>query len=244
MSKEQLRVLIVEDEFITIEAISSILEEMNCIISGDAMSAEEAIEVLEKGETDLAILDINIKGDKDGIWIGNKIKHNYKIPFIFLTAFGDDKTIMRAVETGPYGYLVKPFSKADVYSAIEIAMNTHTKLNKEDETKETRRSENEAIFIRDDYNFVKIQVKDILFVKSDKNYLEVHLPNKTHLVRGKLSDFIENLPTADFMKVHRSYAINISKIDVLGGGFIKLGEQEIPLGGDYKTELLKRIKTF
>ena len=62
---KDLRVLIVEDEFITIEAISSILKEMNCKIAGDAMSAEEAIAILDKGETDIAILDINIKGSKD-----------------------------------------------------------------------------------------------------------------------------------------------------------------------------------
>ena len=238
----ELRVMIVEDEFITIEAISAILEEMNCKISGDAMSAEEAIAILDKGETDLAILDINIKGSKDGIWIGDKIKHNYKIPFIYLTAFGDDKTIMRAVETGPYGYLVKPFSKVDVYSAIEVAINTHAKMS-QDESKEESLS-NDTIFIRDDYMFVKLQVKDILFVKSDKNYLEIHLKDKKHIVRGKLGDFLENLPSNQFMKVHRSHVVNIQKIDGFGGNFLKISDTEIPMSGDYKTELQQRVKTF
>ncbi len=237
----ELRVLIVEDEFITIEAISGILEEMNCKISGDAMSAEEAIAILDKGETDLAILDINIKGSNDGIWIGEKIKNNYKIPFIYLTAFGDDKTVMKAVDTGPYGYLVKPFSKVDVYSAIEVAINTHAKISKANAEED---GSNDSIFIRDDYMFVKLQVADILYIKSDKNYLDIYLKDKKHIVRGKLGDFLDNLPQKDFMKVHRSHVVNINKIDGFGGGFLKLGDIEIPMGSDYKAELQRRVKTF
>lgn len=240
--KEELRVLIVEDEFITIEAISSILKEMNCKISGDAMSAEEAITILDKGETDLVILDINIKGTKDGIWIGEKIKNNYDIPFIYLTAFGDDHTVKRAIETGPYGYLVKPFSKIDVYTAIEIAINNHLRIKSQNAKSEEANSD--ILFIRSDYNFIKLNIKDIVYIKSDKNYLDVHLVYKKHVVRGKLGDFLNNLPANDFMKVHRSFAVNLQKIDVIGSGFLEIGSHQIPIGSDYKAELQKRINTF
>lgn len=239
---EHIRVLIVEDEFITIEAISSILKEMNCRISGDAMSAEEAIAILDKGETDLAILDINIKGSKDGVWIGEKIKNNYKIPFIYLTAFGDDNTVKRAIETAPYGYLVKPFSKADVYTAIEIAINNHARMSRDHQV--SKENMPETLFIRSDYNFIKINIQHILFVKSDKNYLDIFLEEKKYVVRGKLADFLDNLPTSIFMKVHRSYLVNLDKIEVIGRGFLQIENHQIPIGSDYKSELQKRIKTF
>lgn len=239
---EQIRVLIVEDEFITIEAISSILKEMNCKISGDAMSAEEAIAILEKGETDLVILDINIKGTKDGIWIGEKIKNNYNIPFIYLTAFGDNQTVKRAIETGPYGYLVKPFSKMDVYTAIEVAINNHSRTNSS--RNRTQETTPDIIFIRSDYNFIKLNIKDIVYVKSDKNYLDIYLEDKKHVVRGKLSDFLDNLPSSDFMKVHRSYVVNLQKIDLIASGFLEIKNHQIPIGNDYKAELQKRINTF
>ncbi len=239
---EEIRVLIVEDEFITIEAISAILKEMNCRISGDAMSAEEAIAILDKGETDLAILDINIKGSKDGIWIGEKIKNNYNIPFIYLTAFGDDSTVKRAIETGPYGYLVKPFSKTDVYAAIEIAINNHVRIERD--KKDSSEDVQNTLFIRSDYNFIKLTVENILFIKSDKNYLDIFLEEKKYVVRGKLSDFLENLPQSKFMKVHRSHVINLQKIEVIGRGFIQMGEHQIPVGSDYKNDLLKKINTF
>lgn len=239
---EEIRVLIVEDEFITIEAISAILRDMNCRISGDAMSAEEAIAILDKGETDLAILDINIKGSKDGIWIGEKIKNNYNIPFIYLTAFGDDSTVKRAIETEPYGYLVKPFSKTDVYTAIEIAINNHARIERD--KNESNEDVQNTLFIRSDYNFIKLSVENILFIKSDKNYLDIYLEDKKYVVRGKLSDFLENLPQSKFKKVHRSHVVNLQNIEIIGRGFIKIGQHQIPVGSDYKNELLKKINTF
>lgn len=252
MKGDQIRILIVEDEFITIETLTSVLKEMNYSISGDAMSAKEAIEILEKGETDLAILDINIKGDKDGIWLAGQIQEKYKIPFIFLSAFGDESTVHRAIETEPHGYLVKPFNKVDIFTAIEVALKNFAKQKKASSDKSTENASEEpshivakdSIFIRDDYMFVKLKIEDILFIKSDKNYLEIHLPNKRHLVRGKLSDFAQNLSMDKFMQVHRSYVINIEAIDSFGAGFIKINRTEIPLGAAYKDELKNRVQFF
>lgn len=251
MEGNPIRIMIVEDEFITIETLTSVLKEMNYNISGDAMTAEEAIKILDKGETDLAILDINIKGDKSGIWIAEQIRDKYHIPFIFLTAFGDEKTVNRAIEAEPYGYLVKPFNKVDVFTAIEVALKnfakqgaTEPKSEKEKETEHAPMISKDSIYIRDDYMFVKLNIPEIQYIKSDKNYLEIHLANKRHLVRGKLSDFAVRLPKDEFMQVHRSYIINLGMIDSFGAGFIKIKDTEIPLGNAYKEELKTRIQMF
>src|SRR5687767_9217328 len=120
--KEGINILIVEDEFITQKTIKEALNELGYSISGDAMDAEEALNILDKKTTDLAILDIQIQGDKDGIWIAKEIKEKYKIPFIFLTANADKNTVKRASETEPNGYLIKPFDKQDIFAAIETAL--------------------------------------------------------------------------------------------------------------------------
>lgn len=248
MKEDAIRILLVEDEYITLETLSAVLTEMNYVISGDAMSAEEAIAELEKGETDLAILDINIKGIKDGVWLAKEIREKYKIPFIFLTAFGDQSTVKRAIDTEPYGYLVKPFSNADIYAAIEMALKNFAKQEgsrvQEKEEEETNIVAGDSIFIRDDYMFVKLKIKDIRFIKSDKNYLEIHTPEKRHLVRGKLKDFIRNLPEEAFMQVHRSYVVNIDSIHSFGAGFLKIEGQEVPLGTAYRDELKSRLRLF
>jgi len=223
---------------------------MNYAISGDAMNAAEALEILEKGETDLAILDINIQGDKDGIWLAEQIREKYQIPFIFLTAFGNQSTVERAISTEPYGYLVKPFNKVDVYTAIEVALKNFSKQHSPNPSKEAASDENaplvikDSIFIRDDYMFVKLKIEDILFVHSEKNYLEVHLAEKRHLVRGKLSDFVDQLSSKKFFKVHRSYVVNIAAVDSFGAGFLKIQGREIPLGASYRDELKEHFKMF
>jgi DNA-binding LytR/AlgR family response regulator len=237
------RILIVEDEFITIETLSTVLKEMNYQISGDAMSAKEAIDILEQGETDLAILDINIKGDFDGIWLANQIHTKYKIPFIFLTAFADDKTVKKAIENEPFGYLVKPFNKVDIFTAIEVAIKNFEKQQITSEVKDFSRVEDNSIFIRDDYMFVKLKIEDILFIKSDKNYLEIYTTEKRYVIRGKLSDFIENLNTS-FIQIHRSYVINTAKVEQFNAGFVFVNTHKIPIGTNYKDTLKHYFKLF
>jgi two-component system, LytTR family, response regulator len=244
MAKNKIRVLIVEDEFITIETLSLVLKDMNCVISGDAMDAKDAIAILDKGETDLAILDINIKGDKDGVWIAQQIQEKYHIPFIFLTAFGDQNTVERAIKTGPYGYLVKPFSKADVFTAVEVAVKNFSRQNENRVIHNNSITTKGSIFIRDDYMFVKLKIEEILYIKSDKNYLEIHLANKMHLTRGKMSDFMKNLPSEKFMQVQRSYVVNIEVVDLIGAGFLKIGNIDIPISAKHKEELKRKIVMF
>jgi len=247
MTKENqapIRILIVEDEFITLETLKTVLTEMKYEISGDAMSAKEAIAVLEKGETDFAILDINLKGDNDGIWLAKQIREKYKIPFIFLTAFADDSTVKRAIETEPYGYLVKPFNKVDIFTAIEVALKNFAKQSS-DVTKQenTHIVSKDCIFIRDGYMFVKIKINDILFIKSDKNYLEVYVPDKIHLVRAKLTDFAKNL-SSNFVQVHRSYVINTEAVEKFGAGCLLINNVEIPVGTNFKDKLKGHFNVF
>jgi two-component system, LytTR family, response regulator len=235
--QEPIRILIVEDEFITLETLKTVLSEMKFKISGDAMTAKEAITVLERGETDLAILDINIKGDKDGIWLAKQIKDRYQIPFIFLTAYGDDSTIKRAIETEPYGFLVKPLNKVDVFTSIEVA-----RMNFAKQSSDITKRENplivskDSIFIQDEYMFTKLKIYDILFVKSNNDYLEIYLPGKKHLVRGKLTDFVKKLST-NFIQVHQSYVINTEAVEKFDADFILINDVEIPVGSNYKDEL-------
>lgn len=251
--ENQIRILIVEDEYITMETLTTVLTDMKYSISGDAMSAVEAIQVLDKGETDFAILDINIKGEYDGIWLAQQIKEKYKIPFIFLTAFGDKATVKRAIEAEPHGYLVKPFNKTDIFTAIEVALINFAQHSKT-VSQESVASDNvddesaliikDSIFIKDDYAYVKLKINEILFIKSDKNYLEIYLENKRHLVRGKLSEFVENMPPDDFIQVHRSYVICLSAIDSLGANFVKINATEIPVSSNYKDNLKSKLRIF
>jgi len=124
------KVLIVEDEPAIAHDIAAILQGDGYNVCGIAHSSTKAMDYLATKSPDIALLDISIKGDKDGIDIAHIIKKKYNIPFVFLTSFADRETIDRVKETAPYGYIVKPFKERDLAPAIEVAL-----LRKSSETR-------------------------------------------------------------------------------------------------------------
>ncbi len=117
-----LRILIVEDEPIISDDIESTLLANHYDVAGKAYSSTQALDMLLTRYPDLVLLDIAIKGDKDGIDIATIIREKYHIPFIFLTSYSDKLTLDRAKPTMPYGYIVKPFKDRDLLTAIEMGM--------------------------------------------------------------------------------------------------------------------------
>lgn len=117
-----LRILIVEDEPIISDDIESTLLSNDYDVAGKAYSSTQALDMLLTRYPDLVLLDIAIKGDKDGINIATIIREKYHIPFIFLTSYSDKETLDRAKPTMPYGYIVKPFKDRDLLTAIEMGM--------------------------------------------------------------------------------------------------------------------------
>jgi len=117
----QEKILIIEDEVIIATDIQAHLIELGYQVEGIIHRSEEAIDYLSFHTPDLVLCDINIKGELDGIEVALKIRAVKKIPFVFLTSFADRKTLERAKKVLPYGYIVKPFVRKDLLSAIELA---------------------------------------------------------------------------------------------------------------------------
>ncbi|HOZ52990.1 MAG TPA: response regulator transcription factor [Chitinophagaceae bacterium] len=126
----EIKILIVEDEPIIAEDILSALEKNEFQVSAIAYDMQDAMYELEHNTPDLALLDINLNGDQEGIMIANKISKEYHLPFVFLTSYSDKGTLEKAKHTEPSGYIVKPFSEASLYSTIEIALYNFAQKNK------------------------------------------------------------------------------------------------------------------
>lgn len=236
-----LRILIVEDEFITLDALRDVLTDLGYQISGDAMKADKAISILEEGLTDLAILDIHLRNSQSGIWIGRQIQERFHIPFIYLTAFGDKGTIAAAAEVKPSSYLVKPFVTADLHAAIELAMHQHRPTTS---TPKKQLRLEDSIFVKDELMFRRLTIRDILFAQSFRNYLEIQTASRKFIVRSTLQDFSTQLPENYFVQSHRSYLVNLKRIDGIGGNFIKLGDYEVPLSRNERPRVLEQLATF
>ncbi|MFW9990168.1 MAG: metalloregulator ArsR/SmtB family transcription factor [Candidatus Odinarchaeota archaeon] len=124
-------VMIVEDELITAEAIAILLRKLNYNPIAIVPSGEEAISKIKEVNLDLVLMDIILAGKFDGIKTAKIINTNYNIPIVFITAYGDKKTLDRAKLSEPYGYIIKPItSEDDLLPTIELAIYNHQVKNK------------------------------------------------------------------------------------------------------------------
>lgn len=233
---DKIKVLVVEDEIIVADNICDTLEELGYEVTEPAINYTEALILIEGEKPDIAVLDIQLSGRKTGIDIAKKILESYNFPFIFLTSNADQMTINEAKETMPNAYLVKPFSKDDLYSAIEIALSNF--LKKETTTKKI---EDDNLFIKNKGSYIKIKQEDIFYVKSNHVYLEIVLKNlETFLLRRSLVEILDKL-NSNFVRIHRGYILNYTLITSIDSASLKAMELHFPIGKKYKKDVLKRI---
>lgn len=119
------KLLVVEDEEIVAFDIESTLKSLGYEVLAVFASGEEAIACVAHLHPDLVLMDIMLKGKIDGIEAADVIHKNFNIPVVYLTAYGDVKTLERAKITEPFGYLIKPFEERELYTAVEIALSRH-----------------------------------------------------------------------------------------------------------------------
>ncbi len=118
-------VLIVEDEIIVAKNTEAMLRGLDYNVMGICTSGEKALIAVADKKPDVILMDIVLEGDIDGIQTAAKILKKTEVPIIFATSYSDDKTLRRAKETAPYGYIIKPFQKKELLAGIEIALERY-----------------------------------------------------------------------------------------------------------------------
>ncbi|MBN2613449.1 MAG: response regulator [Bacteroidales bacterium] len=240
----RIKILIVEDELIIAEDMKGMLLELDYEVTGVACDTKEAMEMLSLDMPDIALIDIKLRRGDDGISLGKTVKEKYSIPIIFITSHSDKSTVEKAKQVKPEGYIVKPFEKDDLFTSIEIAIfNNVSDKNRPDQANISENSViNDSIFIRKDYMMIKIRFEDLVWFKSDDNYLELYCREAKHLVRSTLKEFIEKLPSAIFLQVHKSYGININYVTAIDYNSIWLKNIQIPIGRSHIENIKKAMK--
>jgi len=122
------KLLIVEDEFLIAQDIRRIVTKLGYGVIGISKSASEAVDLVKSESPDIALLDINILGDLNGIELSKILTEQYQVPFLFVTSYSDTKTLKAMNATNPLGYILKPFDHRDIRVALEIAF---TKIRQE-----------------------------------------------------------------------------------------------------------------
>ena len=244
-----INILVTEDESIVRKDIERCLVNLGYNVIASADNGEDAIEMALKHKPDLALMDIMIKGDMNGIAAAEEIKRNLDIPVVFLTAYADENTLNEAKLAEPHGYILKPFKDVDIQTAIEMALHKH---GKEQELKlesdflrslAEHKQDADVIFVKNRSRLIRVKHEDLLFVEALKDYVVVHTREESFTIHSTMKDVERKMDDRVFVRVHRSYIVNLQAIESIKYAMITMEgmEKEIPVGGSYKDLLASRI---
>ena len=242
-------VLVVEDESIVSKDIQHSLKKLGYNVVGASATGEKAVELAHETKPDIILMDIMLKGEMNGIETADQIKKELNIPVIYLTAYADESTLTKAKVTEPYGYIIKPFKEVDLHTSIEMALYKYSKEQQVQKERDLFYSliENKGsvdfIFVKSKSKLVKIKTSDIYFVEALKDYVVINTLETRYTIHSTMKDMQAKLSSDEFIRVHRSFITRIDKIVAIEYPNLQLenGKKDIPIGGSYKDELLKKL---
>ncbi|MEQ8323679.1 MAG: response regulator [Vicingaceae bacterium] len=245
-------ILVVEDESIVSKDIQMSLKNLGYNICGSSATGEEAIHIAKETTPDLILMDIMLNGKLTGIEAAHLIKQELDVPIIYLTAYADESTLSKAKITEPYGYIIKPFEEIDLHTSIEMALYKHGKEKEKKKEVEMMFSAFEAgdkeeiFFVRSKSSLVKLKADEIHFVEALKDYVSIFTLKGKFVIHSTMKDIVKKLPSGAFLRIHRSYIVRLDKIAAIEHAFLTLEniDRQIPIGGNYREELLKKIRTI
>lgn len=230
---QPLRCLIVDDELIAIKDIVSNIEKINFLIVEDTCSsAIEAAEILKRGNIDLMFLDINMPYLSGIEFLESLDKAPLTILSTAYLEYALDGYRLNVID-----YLLKPISFQRFFQAVQKAQEifqTQILLQNVEDSQPN-------LFIRQGDSFQKIDWNDILYVEGMQNYLKIHLSNKTLTIHQTMVSLESLLPKDAFYRIHKSYLINVYKIDSISGGRLFINGEELPISKPRKESLLNSV---
>ncbi len=247
------RILIVEDEFSIAMDIEMRLQNLEYNPVGIASNYHEAIGMAADHNPDLVLMDINLDGSKTGIEAADSIRNMFNIPVVFLTANADPATFESANSVKPFGFVLKPFKDIDLKNNIEIAFSRHKEyiehlkeieLHKKSLSEIEQMASGDSLFIKEKGQMVRLELNTVIRLEALDNYTLLFTESGKKVITGFLKDVLAKLSPNRFIRVHRSHAVAISKIDRIEDNLVYLGDTAIPVSKSYRSDLNDKIKVI
>ena len=237
---DALKVLIVDDEPLARELLETYVLKMPGLqLVAKCANALEAFSVLSKHKVDIMLLDINMP-EITGIDFLKTLKNPPAV--IFTTAYA--QFAVESYDLDAVDYLLKPIT----FERFMKAINKATTLSRpaEDETPvKTVVGNNEILFVKADSKMIKVELADLWFVEGLKNYIRLWTENGKIIVHSTMKNFEDHLSGfPDFIRVNKSYIINIRYINEIDGNVIRIKGEMIPVGNTYKEQIDKVFEKY
>ncbi len=227
----KLRTIALDDEPLALKKVTDFIQKTPFLeLAGEFYNPLEAIEFLENEKIDLIFLDIQMP-DLTGVEFARVMQSGPKI--IFTTAY--ENYALEGFRLNAVDYLLKPFNYEDFFNAAQKARKL---IEVTDEPLPTLEIGNQFLFLKSEYKIRRINYNDILYIEGLDDYVKVYLYNeeKPIMSLNTLKSLEKKLPENRFMRVHRSYIINLEKIEIIERGQVVFGKTHIPVSNQHKEK--------
>ncbi len=232
---QKVKCLIIDDEPLALDLIESYVNKTAFLeLVGRCSSAFKAIEYLSENKIDLLFLDIQMPG-LTGLEFSKSLQNGPRI--IFTTAYG--QYALEGFKADAIDYLVKPFNYTEFLKASTKALTWFSMVNNEKKTEPEQTAT--SLLVRSESKLVKINLNQIIYIEGLGDYVKIHLEgnSSTVLTQMTLKSLEEKLPTKTFFRVHKSYIVQIDKIQTIERNRIVFGKVFIPISPSVKDEFFK-----
>ncbi|MDN3643528.1 LytTR family DNA-binding domain-containing protein [Lutimonas halocynthiae] len=222
----KIKCIIIDDEPLAAEVIETHLKEFpNMELLRKFTNPLEALSIIESGEIDVVFIDINMPKMNGLDFIKSIDKSPY---FVITTAYRE--YAVESFDLDVLDYLVKPVPFTRFLKSINKISHKFITDKSDDASPTTEKS---FIFLKVDKKLIKIKFEDIFFIESLKDYIKVFTKSGDYLAHKSLSGITEELPSNQFLRLHRSFTVALDKIQALEGNSVLVSDKRIPIGRKY-----------
>lgn len=238
--EKRITCLAVDDEPPALQVIEKYIEAIPSLkLIANCSNAVEALSVLQKNKIDLILLDIKMPQI-----LGTQFIRTLVNPpkIIFTTAFR--KFAIEGFELDAIDYLLKPISFERFLKAVNKVMSINLEFNQTAIIADILKNDthDSFIYLRSEHKNLKVNLDEILFIESLKDYIKVVTKDKQIVTRQSISSLEETLPPEAFIRTHRSFIVSTSQIKSFSQELIQIGEYEIPISRSYRKNVEKLLK--
>lgn len=227
---DRLRTIIVDDDPMTIRILEDYVGRTDFLEHlASCRDAIEASNLLKKEDVDLVFLDVELPG-----MTGLELIESLTAPPHIILVSGKGDYAVSGFEHDVSDYLVKPVD----YSRFLKAVNKLEEANQKDAP---QAGHTDRLFVKADTQLVGIRVDEIEYIEALADYVRIHTPDKRYTVYSSLKGIERRLPSEKFMRTHRSYIVNLDKIDSIEGNSLSIAEKSLPVGVTYHKALISRL---
>ena len=244
-----IKCIAVDDEPLALKKLVTYIKKIPYLeLTAQCHSAIEAQQVIEQQEVDAIFLDINMP-DLNGLDFAKSLNHNHsKGPvMVFTTAYSE--YAIEGYKANAVGYLLKPYSFDEFEAAAQKVQDVceirqHAFNEGEGEGNTEVNADDNVIYVKSDYKIVRIDIEHILYIEAMSEYLRISCDNrdKPVIVLLSMKKIEEHLPSGKFMRIHRSFIINLDKISEVKKNHVILeGDASMPIGDNYKDNFMNYL---